>query len=109
MVSNAPYSTAKIIEHIFAPGDRQTQVSSYVTLLRVAIHLGDLHRSASVHEITIFGFMIRDNVRKLYPRCKIVAQNEQCAYPVSTVIPSPLAEDYLILYPLRKPVHSMAS
>ena len=78
-------------------------------LLRAAILLGDLHRTVPVHEISISGFMIHDNVRKLYPRCKIVAHNEQCTYPVSTVIPSPLAENYLILYPLRKPLHSMSS
>lgn len=78
-------------------------------LLRAAILLGDLHRTVPVHEISISGFLIRDNVRKLYPRCKIVAQNEQCTYPVSTVIPSPLAENYLILYPLRKPLHSIPS
>lgn len=78
-------------------------------LLRAAILLGDLHRTVPVREITISGFMIRDNVRKLYPRCKIVAQIELNSFPVSTVIPSPSAEDYLILYPIRKPIHSMIS
>ena len=78
-------------------------------LLRAAILLGDLHRTVPVREITISGFLIQNNVRKLYPRCKIVAQNEQNAYPVSTVIPSPPAEDYLILYPLRIHTHSLSS
>lgn len=89
---------------------KELMESNYMeALLRASILLGDLHRTVPVREITISVFMIRDNVRKLYPRCKIVAQNEQCVYPVSTVIPAPLAEDYLILYPLRKPVHSMTS
>ena len=78
-------------------------------LLRAAILLGDLHRMVPVREITISGFLIRNNVRKLYPRCKIVAQNEQHSYPVSTVIPSLPAEDYLILYPIRNFTHSIPS
>lgn len=78
-------------------------------LLRAAILLGDLHRTVPVREITISGFLIRNNVRKLYPRCRIVAQTEQHAYPVSTIISSLPVEDYLILYPIRKPVHSMSS
>lgn len=78
-------------------------------LLRAAILLGDLHRTVPVRKITISGFMIRDNVRKLYPRCKIVVQTGQNAYPVSTVISSPPAEDYLILYPIRSSLHSIPS
>ena len=78
-------------------------------LLRAAILLGDLHRTVPVREITISGFIIRDNVRRLYLRCKIVAQNEQLSYAVLTVIPSLPAEDYLILYPLRKLSLSMTS
>lgn len=84
--------------------------SNYMeALLRAAILLGDLHRTVPVHEITISGFMIRDNIRKLYPRCKIIAQTGQNTYPVSTVISSPPAEDYLILYPIRRSLHSMPS
>ena len=60
-------------------------------LLQASLLLGDLHRSAPVHEITISGFMIYDSVRKLYPRCKIVAQVESNSFPISTVIPAPLA------------------
>ena len=78
-------------------------------LLRAAILLGDLHRTVPVREITISGFLIRDNVRKLYPRCKIVAQNEQHSYTVSTAFPSQTAEDYLILYPIRNHTHSISS
>ena len=78
-------------------------------LLRAAILLGDLHRTVPVREITISGFLIQNNVRKLYPRCKIVAQNEQNAYPVSTIVPVPTDEDYLILYPIRNLTHSIPS
>lgn len=78
-------------------------------LLQAALLLGDLHRSVPVHEITISGFLIRNHARKLYPRCRIVAQCEQQDYPVSTVISSPPAEDYLILYPIRKSLHSLSS
>ena len=78
-------------------------------LLRASILLGDPHRTVPVHEITISGFIIRDNIRKLYPRCKIVTQTEQNTYLVSTVISSPPVEDYLILYPIRKPLHSVTS
>ena len=53
-------------------------------------------------------FVSYDHMEK-YPRCRIVAQTEQNVYPASTVIPSPIAEDYLILYPIRKPLHSMPS
>jgi len=78
-------------------------------LLRAAILLGDLHRTVPVREITISGFLIRNHIRKLYPRCKIVAQNEQPSYPVSTVIPPMPAVDYLILYPIRNRTHSIPS
>ena len=78
-------------------------------LLRATLLLGDLHRTVPVREITISGFVIRNHFRKLYPRCRIVAQTEQNVYPASTVIPSPIAEDYLILYPIQKPLHSMTS
>lgn len=78
-------------------------------LLQAALLLGDLHRSVPVHEIAISGFLIRNHARKLYPRCKIVAHNEQISYPVSTVLPSPPAEDYLILYPIRNFTHSIPS
>ena len=78
-------------------------------LLRAAILLGDLHRMVPIREITISGFLIRNHVRKLYPRCKTVAQNEQFSSPVSTVIPSLPAEDYLILYPFRNFTHSIPS
>ena len=78
-------------------------------LLRAAILLGDLHRTIPVREITIAGFMIRDNVRKVYPRCKIIAQTEQTPYPISNVVPAPLAETYLILYPIRESPHSIPS
>lgn len=51
-------------------------------LLRAALLLGDL----PVQEITISGFLIRSHVRKLYPRCKMVAQMKQPVYPVETVL-----------------------
>ena len=75
-------------------------------LLRTALLLGDLHRAVPVHEITISGFLIRNHVRKLYPRCKIVAQMEQQAYPIETVLPEPPGENYLIIYPIRKTIPS---
>ena len=75
-------------------------------LLRAALLLGDLHRAVPVHEITISGFLIRNHVRKLYPRCKIVAQMKQQVYPVETVLPEPPCENYLILYPIRKTIPS---
>lgn len=71
-------------------------------LLRAAILLGDLHHTVPVHEITISGFVIRNHVRKLYPRCKIIARVEHPYYPTETVLPDPPGEDYLILYPIRK-------
>ena len=75
-------------------------------LLRAALLLGDLHRTVPVHEITISGFLIRNHARKLYPRCKIVAQMKQQVYPVETVLPEPPGENYLILYPIRKTIPS---
>lgn len=75
-------------------------------LLRAALLLGDLHRTVPVHEITISGFMVRNQVRKLYPRCRIVARTEHSYYPAETVLPDPPGVDYLILYPIRKSMPS---
>lgn len=74
--------------------------------LRAALLLGDLHRAVPVHEITISGFMARNHVRKLYPRCRIIARIEHPYYPAETVLPAPPGEDYLILYPIRKSIPS---
>lgn len=71
-------------------------------LLQAILLLDHLHRMIPVHEIMISDFMMRDNVRKLYPRCKTVAQIEPNAFPFSTIISAPLAENYL--YPIRKPL-----
>lgn len=67
-------------------------------LLRAVLLLGDLHRAVPVHEITISGFLIRDHVRKLYPRCRIQAQIAPVS--ASTVLPASPGENYLILYPI---------
>lgn len=75
-------------------------------LLRAALLLGNLHRAVPVHEITISGFVIGKHVRKLYPRCKIIAQMKQRAYPVETVQSELPGENYLILYPIRKTIPS---
>ena len=75
-------------------------------LLRAAILLGDLHRAVPVREIMISGFVIRNHTRRLYPRCKIVAQMKQQVYPVETVLPEPPGENYLILYPIWKTIPS---
>ena len=89
---------------------KELTVNNYMeALLRAALLLGDLHRAVPVHEITISGFLIHNHVRKLYPRCKIAAQSELCAYPTSTVIPSSPAEDYLILYQIRNHSDSLPS
>ena len=71
-------------------------------LLRAAMLLGDLHRAVPVREITISGFLVRNHVRKLYPRCKILPQIAIRSYPAETVLPEPSGENYLILYPIRK-------
>lgn len=75
-------------------------------LLRAALLLADLHRAVPVHEITISGFMVRNHVRKLYPRCRIIARIEHPYYPAETVLPAPPGEDYLILYHIRKSIPS---
>ena len=75
-------------------------------LLRAALLLGDLHRTVPVREITISGFLIRNHVRKLYPRCRIVAQSSQFSHPCDTLLSGSPGEDYLILYPIRKSIHS---
>ena len=46
-------------------------------LLRATILLGDLRRQIPVREITISGFLVQNHVRKLYPRCKMVAHAER--------------------------------
>lgn len=74
-----------------------------LALLRAALLLGDLHRSIPVREITISGFLFHDSIRKLYPRCKILARTDSHPYSTGAVIFSPRGEDYLILYPLLKP------
>jgi len=71
-------------------------------LLRAALLLGDLHRTVPVHEITISGFMVGNRVRKLYPRCRIVAQTGQQSCLVGTISPDSSGENYLILYPIHK-------
>lgn len=82
---------------------KELMEDSYMeALLRAALLLGDLHRAVPVREITVSGFVIRNNVRKLYPRCRMLARSEQNARSVSTAFSSPPAEDYLILYPIRK-------
>ena len=65
-------------------------------LLRATLLLGDLHRQIPVHEITISGFLVQNHVRKLYPRCKMVARAER-EEPHSS-------DDYLILYPIYPPL-----
>ena len=70
-------------------------------LLRAALLLGDLHGRIPVREITIAGFLIQNHARRLYPRCKMVAQAaEETASPIS----SDAGEDYLILYPVYPPL-----
>ena len=71
-------------------------------LLRAALLLGDLHRQIPVREITIAGFLIRDHARKLYPRCKMVAQAEE--ETASSISSDTAGEDYLILYPVYPPL-----
>lgn len=79
---------------------KELMESNYMdALLRAALLLGDLHHTAPVCEITISGFVIHDKVRELHPRCKIVAQNDPGAHPISVPIPLQQAENYLILYP----------
>lgn len=78
-------------------------------LLRTSILRSDLHRTVPVREITISDVMNCDNLRKLYPCCKIVAQIRQNAHPASTVISSLPAKDSLILYQFRKLLYSMTS
>ena len=71
-------------------------------LLRATLLLGDLHRQIPVREITIAGFLIQNHARRLYPRCKMVAQTaEEAASPIS---PETAGEDYLILYPVYPPL-----
>ena len=70
-------------------------------LLRAALLLGDLHRTAPVREITISGFVIRNHIRKLYPRCRISVQPALDPYSPTTIVQDSSGEDYLILYPLR--------
>ena len=75
-------------------------------LLRAALLLGDFRRSVPVREITISGFQVQNHVRKLYPRCRIVAQSKHQPHPTAIVIPESSGEDYLILYPIRKNILS---
>ena len=71
-------------------------------LLRATLLLGDLHRRIPVREITIAGFLVQNHVRRLYPRCKMVAQaEEEAASPISS---DTAGEDYLILYPVYPPL-----
>ena len=71
-------------------------------LLRATLLLGDLHRQIPVREITIAGFLIQNHARRLYPRCKMVAQAaEEAASPISS---ETAGEDYLILYPVYPPL-----
>ena len=69
--------------------------------LRAALLLGDLHRTVPVREITISGFVIRNHIRKLYPRCGIAVQPALDPYSPTTIVQDFSGEDYLILYPLR--------
>ena len=71
-------------------------------LLRASLLLADSQRIVPVHEILISGFQIHDQVRRLYPHCRIIVQSDTNVYPATTVIPPPPGEDYLILYPIRK-------
>ena len=71
-------------------------------LLRATLLLGDLHRQIPVREITIAGFLIQNHARRLYPRCKMVAQAaEEAASPISS---ETVGEEYLILYPVYPPL-----
>lgn len=70
-------------------------------LLRAALLFGDLHRRIPVREITIAGFLIQNHARRLYPRCKMVAQAAEAASPISS---DTAGEDYLILYPVYPPL-----
>lgn len=74
-----------------------------MALLRAALLLGDLHRTIPVHEITISGFRLHNSIRKLYPRCRILARTDFLPYSTGAVNLSPCSVDYLILYPLRTP------
>ena len=71
-------------------------------LLRATLLLGDLHRQIPVREIMIAEFLIQNHARRLYPRCKMVAQAaEEAASPISS---ETVGEDYLILYPVYPPL-----
>jgi len=75
-------------------------------LLRAALLLGDMHRSVTVHEITISAFADRNHVRTLYPRCRIIAQSAPGPYPESVVSPASRGQDYLILFPVQNEMSS---
>ena len=86
---------------------KELTVNNYMeALLCSALLLGDLHRAVPVQEITISGFLIRNHVRKLYPRCRIVAQTEQQVYSAETILPEMSGGDYLIFCPIRKSIPS---
>ena len=75
-------------------------------LLRAAILLGDFRRPVPVHEITISGFLIQNHVRKLYPRCRLVARIGQQSCSPAAPLQDTTGENYLILYPIRKSIPS---
>lgn len=81
---------------------RKAETRFIHALLRATLLLGDLHRQIPVREITIAGFLIQNHARRLYPRCKMVAQAaEEAASPISS---ETAGEDYLILYPVYPPL-----
>lgn len=63
-------------------------------LLRAALLLGEPGAATPVREIVISGFQMHNHVRRLFPRCRMLAQAD-----------APGA-DYHILYPVRKPMPS---
>lgn len=67
-------------------------------LLRAALVLGDLERKVPVRELTIAGYRMDGETRRLYPRCKMISQDiseeDSKMKPVSAFS----GEDYLILY-----------
>lgn len=85
---------------------REFMEANYMeALLRAALLLGDLHRTAPIRAITISAFQIHDNARKLYPRCRIFVQDDSCSCSAATISSFP-GDDYLILYPTRQSMPS---
>ena len=86
---------------------KELMENSYVeALLRAAAMLGDGGRSCPIHEVTVSAFEMKNEVRCVYPRCRLTVQSLPLVYNSRMHTMPNAGEDYVILYPIRRRVPS---